>query len=343
MTASPIASTEALDDLLSEPTPQVVEVVGRASGDLAVLGAGGKMGPTLARMIRRAVEASGSSRRVFAVSRFSSPVRREALESHGVHTVVCDLLDARALPSLPDAADVIFMAGMKFGASDDPSLTWAENCLIPALVCDRYRGSRVAAFSTGNVYGLTPAGAGGSTETDEPRPAGEYAMSCLGRERIVEHFSRRQGTPGVLLRLNYACELRYGVLADIARQVFEGHPVDLTMGYLNAIWQGDASAMAVASLAHAASPPLVLNLAGPEELSVREIATGFGRRFNRPAIFTGAEAPDALLSNGRRAMALLGQPRVGVEQMMDWIAGWIAAGGPMLAKPTRFEVRDGRF
>src|SRR5690606_11253298 len=210
-----------------EPTPAVVESVRKGTGDLIVLGAGGKMGPTLARMARRAIARAGSDRSVIAVSRFSNPETRDALERHGIRTVACDLLDPEAVALLPDAGDVVYMAGMKFGASADPALTWAENCLIPAFICRRYAGSRIAAFSTGNVYGLVPAGRGGSRETDEPAPAGEYAMSCLGRERVFQFYSTRAGTPVVLLRLNYACELRYGVLVDIARRVAAGEPIDL--------------------------------------------------------------------------------------------------------------------
>lgn len=343
MTRVRIASADALEDLLSEPTPGAIDAMARAAGDLVLLGAAGKMGPTLARMAQRAVDAAGVSRRVIAVSRFSTAGARDRLEQHGVHTIACDLLDRSAVAALPDAADVIFMAGMKFGATGQPALTWAHNCLVPAAICERYRDSRIAAFSTGNVYGLVRAGIGGSSESDEPAPAGEYAMSCLGRERLFEYYSRRAGTRVVLLRLNYACELRYGVLADVARLVAAGEPVDLTMGYLNAIWQGDANAMAICALEHATSPPLVLNLAGPEELNVRTLATTFGQRFGRPATFTGHEAPDALLSNGRRAVDLLGPPRVTVDRMIDWIADWVLAGGEALGKPTRFEVRDGRF
>ncbi|HEX7087965.1 MAG TPA: NAD(P)-dependent oxidoreductase [Vicinamibacterales bacterium] len=343
MIAERVPSVAALEELLSEPTPAAVESVRRGTGDLIVLGAGGKMGPTLARMARRAIDQAGVDRAVIAVSRFSDPEARAGLERHGIRTVSCDLLDQEAVALLPDAADVVYMAGMKFGASADPSLTWAQNCLLPAAVCRRYAGSRIAAFSTGNIYGLVPAGRGGSRESDEPGPVGEYAMSCLGRERVFQFFSTRAGTPVVLLRLNYACELRYGVLVDIARRVFAGEPIDLTMGYLNAIWQGDANAMALCALDHAASPARILNIAGLQELRVRGLAEAFGRRFGRPPVFTGTEAPDALLSNGHDTARLLGAPRVAVERMIDWIADWVMSGGPALGKPTRFEVRDGRF
>jgi nucleoside-diphosphate-sugar epimerase len=343
VTVARITSTEMLDDLLSEPSAPVVDAMRRARGDLIVLGAGGKMGPTLARMARRAIDSAGVPRRVIAVSRFSTRGLRDAFEQYGIATIACDLLDRRSVAALPDAADVVFMAGMKFGASGQPSLTWAENCFMPALVCERYRESRIAAFSTGNVYPLVRAGSGGSRESDDPAPAGEYAMSCLGRERMFEHFSRTNGTRLAIIRLNYACELRYGVLVDIARRVLAGEAVDVTMGYLNAIWQGDANAMALCSLDHAASPPFVINVAGADELRVREVASTFGRLLERPVRLTGAEAPDALLSNGRRAIELFGPPRVGTEQLMDWIADWQLAGRETLGKPTKFEVRDGKF
>lgn len=343
MTPARITSTAVLDDLLSEPTAQVIETIQRARGDLVVLGAGGKMGPTLARMARRAADAAGVPRRVVAVSRFSTSGQRETFEQHGIETIACDLLDRRSVDALPDAADVVFMAGMKFGATGQPSLTWAENCLMPALVCERYRGSRISAFSTGNVYPLVGAGSGGSKETDPPAPAGEYAMSCLGRERMFEHFSRAHGTRVSIVRLNYACELRYGVLVDIARRVMADDPVDVTMGYLNAIWQGDANAMALCALDHAASPAFIVNVAGPEELRVRDIALAFGRLLDRPVRIAGFEAADALLSNGRRAIELFGAPRVSPDQLMAWIADWQRAGGETLGKPTKFEVRDGRF
>lgn len=338
-----LASTAEVEDRLSEPTPGVIQTMQRASGDLVVLGAGGKMGPTLARMAQRAVKAAGTPRRVIAVSRFSTRGLRDAFEEHGIETIACDLLDRQAVAALPEAGDVVFMAGMKFGATGRAALTWAENCLVPALVCERYAGSRIVAFSTGNVYGLVPVGGGGSRETDEPAPVGEYAMSCLGRERMFEYFSQTMGAAVTLVRLNYACEVRYGVLVDVAQRIAAGDPIDLTMGYLNAIWQGDANAMALGALDYAASPPFVLNVAGLEELSVRFVAQELGRRLGRPAQFTGREAPDALLSDSRRAAGLFGPSEVGTDRLIEWIAEWQLAGGQTICQPTRFEVRDGRF
>jgi nucleoside-diphosphate-sugar epimerase len=338
-----VRDTAQLEALLSEPTAGVIETFARLPGDLVVLGAAGKMGPSLARMARRAAEAAGTARRVIAVSRFSEAGAEAGFRAHGIETIRCDLLDAAQVARLPDAPNVLFMAGMKFGSTGQEALTWAMNAHLPALVCERFRGSRIAAFSTGNVYGLTPLALGGSTESDPPAPVGEYAMSCLGRERIFEHFSRAAGTPVALLRLNYAAELRYGVLADVARRVRAGEPVALGMGAVNVLWQGDANALALQSLAHAASPPLVLNLAGPEQLSVRRLAMQFGELLGQQPVFAGEEAATALLSNGQLAHDLLGLPRVPARRLIRWTADWIERGGESLGKPTHFEVRDGKF
>jgi nucleoside-diphosphate-sugar epimerase len=338
-----LPAEDALDELLSEPTPLAVETMGRLEGDVILLGVGGKMGPTLAWMARRASDLAGHNRRVIGAARFSDAGREAWLRSRGVETIRCDLLDPEQVDRLPDAPNVVFMTGMKFGSTGQESLTWAMNVHLPALAIQRYRNSRFVAFSTGNVYGLSPVHLGGSTETDEPRPVGEYAMSCLGRERIFEHFSRTLNVPVAILRLNYASEMRYGVLADVARRVWEGRPVSLAMGCLNAIWQGDANAMTLCAFAHVASPPFVVNLAGPETLSVRRIAEEFGRLLDRPVTFEGEEAPEALLSNGQLGHRLYGYPRVPVRRMMEWLADWVRRGGASLGKPTHFESRDGRF
>ncbi len=340
---SAIRDVDHLEDLLSEPSAPAIEAVRGAGGDILVLGVAGKMGPTLARMARRAFDATGSPNRVIGVSRFSSPGVQRALELHGIETIACDLLDEDALARLPDVPNVIFMAGRKFGSSGDEPYTWAMNAHLPALVCLRYRASRIVAFSTGNVYGLTPHGRGGSREDDLPAPVGEYAMSCLGRERLIEHFSRVHGTRAVILRLNYAVEMRYGVLVDLAHRVFRREAVDVTMGYFNAIWQGDASAMALAALAHTSSPPLVANLAGPEELSVRAVCRELARLMDVDVTFAGEEADDALLSNGARGWGLFGSPRVDAATLLAWTADWVKRGGVSLATPTHFESRSGRF
>jgi nucleoside-diphosphate-sugar epimerase len=338
----PIRTEAELDDRLSEPTPDVIATLGRLVGDLLVLGVAGKMGPTLTRMAKRASDAVGVRRRVIGVARFSAGGESE-LRAHGIDTIRCDLLDASAVARLPDVANVLFLAGRKFGSTGDEAATWATNAYLPGLVCERYRHSRVVALSTGNVYGLVPVAGGGSCEDDPPRPVGEYAMSCLGRERVFEHFSRRNGTPVALVRLNYACDLRYGVLVDLAKKVWTGELIDLRMGHFNTIWQGDANAMVLQALDHATSPPFIVNVTGPEVLSVRAVAERFGRRMNRPVRCNGTEDVTALLSDARRASGMRGTPRVTTDLLIEWVADWVIRGGRNLDKPTHFESRDGRF
>jgi nucleoside-diphosphate-sugar epimerase len=338
-----VESVERLEELLSEPTEAVSETLARIDGDVLVLGVAGKMGPTLSRMARRASDARGTKRRVIGVARFSNAAHEAALQRQGIETIRADLLDETAIARLPDVPNVIFMAGMKFGATGNEPLTWAMNAHVPALVARRFSRSRVVAFSTGNVYGLAPVAGGGSRETDALNPAGEYAMSCLARERMFEHFSRIQNTPTALIRLNYACEMRYGVLVDLAQRVWNEQPVDLAMGYFNAIWQGDANAMALQALTHVASPPFVLNVTGPELLRVREVCERFGKLMNKPVRFAGTEAPTALLNNARRAFDLFGRPRIAATQLIEWTVDWVMRGGPALGKPTHFESRDGKF
>ena len=347
MPASPerssIRDIPELEELLSEPTEGVIRALAASSGDIVILGVGGKMGPTLARMAKRASHTAGISRRVIGVSRFSSSGLEQQLRTWAIETVRCDLLDKESLASLPDAPNLIYMAGMKFGSTRQEWLTWAMNTLLPGLVCQRYRNSKILVFSTGNVYGLSAISRGGSREEDTLEPRGEYAMSCLGRERICEHFSRKNHTKISLIRLNYACELRYGVLVDIAQRVYSGQAVPLSMGYLNAIWQGDASAMSLQALACASSPPLIINVAGPELLSVRHVAEDFAERWHKPVRFSGVESEDALLSNAQKAYQLFGPPRISAAEIMTWIADWIERGGETWAKPTHFEERAGRF
>jgi nucleoside-diphosphate-sugar epimerase len=338
-----IRNVTELDELLSEPTEATVRALAELEGDLLILGVGGKMGPTLARMAKRASEAAGMPRRVIGVSRFSSRECEEQLQAWDVETIRCDLLNRKCLFELPEAANVIYMAGMKFGCTGQEALTWAMNSFLPGLVCERYPDSRIAAFSTGNVYGLCPVSKKGSRESDPLHPLGEYAMSCLGRERIFEHFSRTGKTNITILRLNYASEMRYGVLLDVAKRVYAEQAVPLSMGYLNAIWQGDASAMSLQALGHAAVPPFVINIAGPELLSVRSIAEEFGALFHKPVRFEGIESNDALLSDAGKAFNLFGYPRTRAAQVILWIADWIARGGATSTKPTHFEERAGRF
>ena len=338
-----IPDVEHLEDLLSTPTEGVIETFRRVSGDLMMLGEGGKMGPTLARMARRASDAAGTPRRIYGVARFSSPELPGWLERHGIEPIACDLLDDAKREALPRVPNVIAMFGMKFGATGQESLTWAMNVHLPALVAKTFRDSRLVAFSTGNVYGWTTPDSGGSKETDRLAPVGEYAQTAVGRERLYDWSSRTFSIPTAILRLNYAVEMRYGVLVDIARKVQAGEPIDLSMGYLNAIWQGDANAWALQAFDQVAVPPCVLNMAGPETLRVREVAERFGELLGRPPVLVGTESPDALLSNATLIHDLYGPPRVSAERVIQWTADWLHRGGSLLGKPTRFEVRDGKY
>lgn len=338
-----IDDVEQLEDLLSEPSPAVVELLGRIDGNFIVLGVGGKMGPSLARMLRRAADQSGRPRKIFGVSRFTSAELPARLRGWGVEPVAVDLLEPDALSGLPDAANVIFMAGMKFGTTGQQARTWAINTWLPGMIARRFRDSRLVVFSTGNVYPMVAVHGGGCAESDETAPVGDYAMSCLGRERVFEHFSRELKIPMAVIRLNYAVELRYGVLVDIGQRVWAGEAVDVTMGNFNAIWQADASAMAIAALAHAASPPTVLNVTGPETLSVRAIARELGILMGKVPVFRGAEMGTALLNDASRSIGLFGYPRVSTRRLLEWIADWICRGNPTLGKPTHFQTRDGKF
>lgn len=327
-----------LEDSLSEPTPGVAETLARHPGDIVFLGAAGKMGPTLARMAKRA----DPGRRVIAVSRFSSG-GEEAFTAHGVEAIRCDLLNEVEVAKLPEAANVVYMPGRKFGSSGDAAMTWAINCVLPGIVCKKYRRSRIVAFSTGNVYPFSRPETGGPTESEPPNPVGEYGMSALGRERVFEFFSRSLGIPVCILRLNYAVDLRYGVLVDLARKVKAGEAVDVSMGYFNTIWQGDANAMTLRAFDHAASPPRVFNVAGPDVLRVRDVCRRFGELFGIEPRQMGTEAETALLSNGAAGIAAMGAPRVDADTLIEWVADWLKRGGRLLDKPTHFEARDGRF
>jgi len=328
---------------LSEPDERTIETLRGAQGDLALLGAGGKIGHGLALMARRAFEAAGKRNRVLAVSRFTGGHSRQALEEDGIAAIACDLSDAAALARLGEASEVLYLAGRKFGGSGGGEAeTWFQNAYLPGVVAQRFPRSRWAAYSSGNVYPFWPAGSEGPSEGDEVGPVGEYAQSVLGRERVFERFSRVQKTPLVILRLNYANEPRYGVLVDIAARVLSGEPVDLTTGWVNVLWQGDSNRMTLSALGLAQSPPAILNLAGPK-VRVRAVAETFGRLLGVAPRFTGEESATALLSDGSRARDLFGPPRVGFEEMVRQIAAWLEAGGKTWKKPTRFEVRDGKF
>jgi nucleoside-diphosphate-sugar epimerase len=337
-------TTEAeLDQALVTPNTADIAALSTLPGDVIVVGAGGKMGPSLATRVRRAADAAGMTRRVFAASRFSDSAARDALERDGVETIACDLTDRTQIEALPSCEHVLYLAGRKFGTTDRSDLTWFTNTVVPALVAERFSTSRLVVFSTGNVYPLVPTTSHGSVELDQPQPVGEYAQSCLGRERVVEFASHEHGTRALLFRLNYAVDLRYGTLMDIARRVHAAEPVDLAVGWFNAIWQGDANSYAIRSLALCTSPATVLNVTGPERISVREIANWFGNEFGVRAQFRGSEGPVALLSDASRCLELLGPPEVPLSQLLTWATQWVRIGGASLNKPTHFEVADGRY
>jgi len=338
-----IESEEALDELLTRPRAALVELMKGVTGPLVVLGAGGKMGPHVSVMARRAAEAAGKRLEVIAVSRFGDRRARAWLEERGVRTVGADLLEAGAERKLPEASHAVFLVGQKFGTAADPGRTWAVNTLAPSRALERYAGRPFVALSTGNVYPLVPRGSGGSREEDAVALSAEYGASAVARERVVECHSRRDGTPAAVIRLNYSVELRYGVVVDIGRRVLGGEPVDATTGYLNCIWQGDACDMILRALGHAASPPCILNLTGPETLSVRALAERLGALLGRAVRIEGHEAETALLSNPARAVELLGPPPTPVDRVLRWTARWLERGGRLLDQPTHFEVRDGRY
>jgi nucleoside-diphosphate-sugar epimerase len=338
-----IATEQQLEDRLSEPSGSDGRAMAALEGDLLLLGVAGKMGPSLALRARRACELAGVKKRIIGVARFTTAGTREFLEANGVETIQADLLDSQALASLPDVENVIFMTGRKFGSTGSEHLTWAMNVLQPGMAADRFRRSKIVAFSSGNVYPLVPVREGGATESTPPAPVGEYAVSALGRERMLEYFSSRNGTPVTILRLNYAIDLRYGVLLDVGRKVFERSPVNLAMGHANVIWQGDANSICLQSFNLCQSPPVILNVTGPETVSIRWLAQRFGERFGVDPILEGVESDTALLNNAARCHRLFGYPSVTIEQMVEMVADWIGLGGATLNKPTHFETRDGKF
>ena len=333
----------ALEELLSRPAAAVVSAMGALPGDIILLGAGGKMGPSLARLARRASDQAGTRRRVIAVARFSEPGLQEALEADGIETIACDLLDREQLEALPDAPNLVLMVGQKFGTTGDAARTWAVNAVLPGKIAERFARARIVAFSTGNVYPLWPLDSQGPAETDPVGPVGEYAQSALARERVLEFYSGRNRTDMAILRLNYAIEPRYGVLRDIADRVRAGAPVNLAMGRVNLIWQRDANAIALRALAHCASPPLVINLTGRHAHLVSFLSMEFARRWGTEPLFEGHEGDSALLSNAARCESLFGAPETGIGEMIDRVAEWVEQGGRSLGKPTHFETRDGKF
>ncbi len=332
-------SVRQLEEFMSTPSDSLVEYFRALKGDIMIIGAGGKIGPTMATMARRAADAAGVKKRVFAVD----VVPLTSLGERGIEPVQCDLLDRKAVGKLPQAENIVFMAGRKFGSSGSEWITWAMNVMVPHNVAEVCGNSRVAVFSTGCVYPVVDVSTGGSVETDPPEPIGEYAISCLGRERVFDYYAAEKGAKVVLIRLNYSLEMRYGVLVDIATKVFRGEPVDVTTGYMNGIWQGDCCDQVLRSFQYAASPSSILNVTGPELVSVRWIATRFGQLFGKQARIAGQENGRAYLSNAAKANALFGNPSVPIGKIMEWVADWIQRGGENLGKPTHFETQDGNY
>jgi len=332
-------SSEQLEEFMTRPSENLINELADVEGDVLVLGVSGKMGPTLARLAKRAAP----QKRIVGVARFSEPGLRQILESHGVETIKADLLDEQEIASLPKLKNIIFMAGFKFGGKGNEDYTWAMNVHCPALVAQTFRDSRIVSLSTACVYPFVDFSSGGAKEDLQPDPPGEYAQSCVGRERIFQYFSRKFSTPGCLIRLSYAIDLRYGVLHDLARNVFENRPVDLTTGYANVIWQGDANSQILRGLKHCSSPAMPLNVSNPPPISIRTLAEDFAVLFNKPVQFIGNESAKSWLINTSRAEYLFGPSAVSLERMVNWTADWILRGGESLGKPTRFEVRDGTY
>ena len=334
------AGETELEDFMSLPSQALIDDLAGLAGDIIVLGVGGKMGPTLARLAKRAAP----HKRVVGVARFSEAGVREKLESWGVETIACDLLDPVAVAALPKLDNVVFMAGRKFGTQGHEELTWAMNVQVPAIVAEAFAASRIVVFSTGCVYPFVEIGSGGASEQTPPiPPSGEYANSCLGRERMFEYFSGLHETAGIMFRLNYSIDMRYGVLHDVASKVLAGETIDLGMGHVNVIWQGDAISQALRSLTHCTSPMGAINVSGPETLLIADLAKSFGQRFGLDPVLTGEPAPSAWLTNTAKAVSWFGPPVIGVERMIDWTADWLRRGQSSLGKPTHYEARDGAY
>jgi nucleoside-diphosphate-sugar epimerase len=334
-----VTDIAALDELLCRPSQALIDDLNKVDGDIMILGVAGKMGPTLAGLAKAALP----DRRIIGVARFTDMSVKAWLAARGIETIHCDLLDEAAINALPKIANIVFMAGRKFGAEGDLSLTWAMNAHVPALVAQAFKNSRIVAFSTGCVYPFVPVDGKGSDETMPPDPPGEYAQSCVGRERMFEYFSRQYATPGRLFRLNYAIEMRYGVLHDVATKVVTGKPIDVNLGHVNFIWQGDASSQALRCLAHCDTPTAPINVSGHEVLAVRDLAQQFGALLGRKPVLVGKEEPTAWLTNTSQAAKLFGLPIVDTAQLIAWTADWVARSMPSLGKPTKYEVRDGRY
>jgi len=334
---------EILEQELLKPSEALIADIGKIEGDIIILGVGGKMGPSMAKLARKAILEAGITKRVIGISRFSEAGTREELEAEGIETLSADLLNENELAALPDAPNILYLAGTKFGTTGKEPFTWAMNSYLPGRVAERYQNSRIVAFSTGNVYPFVPINSGGLSEEVTPAPVGEYGQSCLGRERVFQYFSERYNIPTLIYRLNYAIDLRYGVMLEVAKSVMADKPIDLTTGNVNVIWQGDANEIAIRSLLHCDVPANILNVTGPETLSVKWLAEQFGLLLGKQPTFVNEIQPMALLNNASKAHKLFGYPRVTVRQMIEMTVQWLQAGGKTINKPTHFQERKGQF
>ena len=343
MNMKKINNVEELEDQLAQPTPELINDLAKIDGDIMILGLGGKMGPSLAKLAVNAIRDGGLNKRVIGASRFSNKKLRDELEQYGIETIAGDLLDEDFLKSLPECKNVIYMAGNKFGTAGNEHFTWAMNAYLPGRVAEKYKNSRVVVFSSGNIYPFMPIDSKGANESVKPSPIGEYAQSCLGRERVFEHFSIKNETPMLIYRLNYAVDLRYGVLFEVAKSVYNEQPIDITTGYANVIWQGDANSFAISSLLHCSTPAKLLNITGPEVISIEELAKSFGELMNKPVRFSGESETTTLLNDASHSFELFGKPKIGLDQVIAWTADWVMSGGEDLGKPTHFQERKGNF
>ena len=334
---------EALEQELLKPSEALISDISKIEGDIILLGVGGKMGPSMAKLARKAIVRAGIDKRIIGISRFSEAGTRQELEADGIETISADLLNEKDLAALPEAKNIIYLAGTKFGTTGKEPFTWAMNSYLPGRVAERYKNSRIVAFSTGNIYPFTPINSGGLSEEHLPAPVGEYGQSCLGRERVFQYFSERYSIPTLIYRLNYAIDLRYGVMLEIAKSVNEGRSIDLTTGNVNVIWQGDANEIAIRSLLHCDVPANILNVTGPETLSLKWLAEQFGTLLGKEPLFENEVQPTALLSNASKAHKLFGYPRVTVRDMIEMTVAWLHAGGKTINKPTHFQERKGQF
>lgn len=332
-----------LEAKLAEPSQALIQDLSKVEGDIIILGVGGKMGPSLAKLAVNAIREGGLHKQVIGVSRFSDETAKRELEDAGVKTISCNLLNDDELNALPDAANVIYMAGNKFGTTGREYFSWGMNTYLPGRIAEKYKNSRIVVFSSGNIYPFLSYGSGGATEAVMPEPIGEYAQSCLGRERIFEYHSHKNGTPMLMYRLNYAVDMRYGVLLEIASAVHEGRAIDVTMGHANVIWQGDANSMALRCLTECSNPPSVMNITGPETMSIRWAAEQFAKRMGKEAVIEGVESDMALLNNASKSHQRFGYPSVSLLQMIDWVSEWVQTGGMTWNKPTHFQERKGKF